>query len=160
MLAEAGIETALYANEASRLLNEGYATRIAKGRPFVALKLTLTADAMVGYNTSGSEPIVGAEALRFIERERAAADAVLSGAARAEIEDNDLRVHLEGLEGRAGLRVILAGARDLDLRRDLFAAVSGVPRVLGFGFFQGGLRVAMRGLHARDRATGVRAAPL
>lgn len=127
MLAEAGIETALYANEASRLLNEGYATRIAKGRPFVALKLTLTADAMVGYNSSGSEPIVGAEALRFIERERAAADAVLSGAARAEIEDNDLRVHLEGLEGRAGLRVILAGARDLDLRRDLFSAVSGVP---------------------------------
>jgi diaminohydroxyphosphoribosylaminopyrimidine deaminase/5-amino-6-(5-phosphoribosylamino)uracil reductase len=126
-LAEAGIETAFYEHAPSQALNEGYATRVTRGRPFVTLKLTLTADAMVGRGEAGGEPILGAEALRFVERERAAADAVLSGAARAELEDNDLRVHLDGLEARAGLRVIVAGSRDLDLRRDLFAAVTGVP---------------------------------
>ena len=31
-----------------RLLNEGYATRITKGRPFVTLKMSLSADGMVG----------------------------------------------------------------------------------------------------------------
>lgn len=126
-LHEADVEAVHIDHQPSVLLNEGYATRIAKGRPFVILKVSLSADGMVGYAAPGSEPFLGAEAQRFVERERAAADAVLSGAARAEIEDNDLRVHLDGLEGRAALRVIVAGARDIDLKRELFAAVSGVP---------------------------------
>ncbi|MBN9306403.1 MAG: riboflavin biosynthesis protein RibD [Devosia sp. 67-54] len=129
-LAEAGIEAVHLDHAPSRLLNEGYTTRITKGRPFVTLKLSLSADGMVGYAAPGSDTLLGAEALRFIERERAAADAILSGAARAEIEDNDLRIHLDGLEGRGALRVILAGARDIDLRRELFAAVSGIPIVV------------------------------
>jgi diaminohydroxyphosphoribosylaminopyrimidine deaminase/5-amino-6-(5-phosphoribosylamino)uracil reductase len=126
-LGDSGIETLHLRHEPSRLLNEGYAMRIAKGRPFVTLKLTLTADGMVGYNKPDEIVPLGAEALRFIERERAAADAVLSGAARAEIEDNDLRVHLDGLDGRGALRVVLAGSREIDLKRELFAAVSGIP---------------------------------
>jgi len=129
-LADAGLETQLLDHEPSRLLNEGYATRITKRRPFVTLKLSLSADGMVGHGKPGSDIPMGAEALRFVERERAAADAVLSGAARAEIEDNDLRVHFEGLEDRPALRVILAGGRDIDLKRDLFAVVSGIPIVV------------------------------
>ena len=126
-LAHAGIEIAHIPHAPSRLLGEGYATRIGKGRPFVTMTLTLTADGMAGRNRAGEEQLLGVEALRFVERERAAADAVLSGAARAQIEDNDLRVHLDGLNNRGALRVLLAGNRDLDLKLDLFAAVSGVP---------------------------------
>jgi diaminohydroxyphosphoribosylaminopyrimidine deaminase/5-amino-6-(5-phosphoribosylamino)uracil reductase len=126
-LYDADVDAVHLRHQPSELLNEGYATRLTKGRPFVTLKVALSADGMVGYSAPGAEPFLGAEAQRFVERERAAADAVLSGAARAEIEDNDLRVHLEGLEGRAALRVIVAGTRDIDLKRELFAAVSGVP---------------------------------
>jgi diaminohydroxyphosphoribosylaminopyrimidine deaminase/5-amino-6-(5-phosphoribosylamino)uracil reductase len=126
-LAEAGIEIAYVEHEPSRLLNEGYATRLTKGRPFVTMKMTLSPDGMVGYNAPGQPQLLGVEALRFVERERAAADAVLSGAARASIEDNDLCVHLDGLEARGALRVVLAGAQDLDMDLELFAAVSGVP---------------------------------
>ena len=126
-LGDAGVETLHLEHEPSRLLNEGYATRITKGRPFVTLKLALSGDGMVGPGKPGEAMPLGAEALRFIERERAAADAILSGAARAEIEDNDLRVHLDGLDGRGALRVILAGGRDIDLKQELFAAVSGIP---------------------------------
>ena len=126
-LSDAGIETEVVDHEPSRLLNEGYTTRITKHRPFVTLKLSLSADGMVGYDRPGADSMLGPEALRFIERERGAADAVLSGAARAEIEDNDLRVHFEGLDGRADLRVILAGGREIDLKRELFAAVAGIP---------------------------------
>jgi len=126
-LADAGIEIFFLPHEPSLRLCEGYATRVTRARPFVTMKVALSADGMVGYNRPGQPVPIGVEALRFVERERAAADAVLSGAARAEIEDNDLRVHLEGLEGRGALRVVLAGARDLDMSRELFAAVSGVP---------------------------------
>jgi len=129
-LEEAGVEVACLDHAPSQLLNEGYVSRVTKGRPFVTLKMSLSADGMVGHAQPGADVALGVEAQRFVERERAAADAVLSGAARAEIEDNDLRVHLDGLEGRAGIRIILAGARDIDLKRELFAAVTGVPIVV------------------------------
>jgi diaminohydroxyphosphoribosylaminopyrimidine deaminase/5-amino-6-(5-phosphoribosylamino)uracil reductase len=129
-LADAGIETEFIDHEPSRLLNEGYATRITRGRPFVTLKMSLSADGMVGHGKPGTDSMLGPEALRFVERERAAADAVLSGAARADLEDNDLRVHFDGLDNRPSLRVILAGSRDIDLKRDLFAVVSGIPIVV------------------------------
>lgn len=126
-LADAGIEIVHIPHAPSNHLGEGYASRLTKGRPFVTMKLTLTADGMAGYNRPGEAQLLGVEALRFVERERAAADAVLSGAARAAIDDNDLRVHLEGLDGRGALRIVLAGNRELDMRLELFAAVSGVP---------------------------------
>jgi diaminohydroxyphosphoribosylaminopyrimidine deaminase/5-amino-6-(5-phosphoribosylamino)uracil reductase len=129
-LTEAGVDAIHLDHAPSRALNEGYVSRLTRGRPFVTLKVTLTADGMVGHAAPGSRPLLGPEALRFVERERAAADAVLSGAARAEIEDNDLLVHLDGLGGRPSLRVVLAGTRDIDPRQDLFAVVSGIPIVV------------------------------
>ncbi|HVY50844.1 MAG TPA: dihydrofolate reductase family protein, partial [Devosia sp.] len=99
-LSEAGVDTLCLDHAPSRALSEGYVFRLARGRPFVTLKVALSADGMVGYADPGHDPPLGPEALRFIERERAAADAVMAGAARAEIEDNDLLVHLEGLGGR------------------------------------------------------------
>jgi diaminohydroxyphosphoribosylaminopyrimidine deaminase/5-amino-6-(5-phosphoribosylamino)uracil reductase len=116
-LAAEGIEASFVGSRACRLLNEGYAARVTRNRPFVTLKLTLSADDKVGHNAGGPPTMLGPEALRFVERERAAADAELSGAARAEIEANDLRVHLRGLEQRPTLRVVLAGTRDLNLHR-------------------------------------------
>lgn len=129
-LADAGVDTEFIEHAPSLLLNEGYVTRVTKGRPFVTLKMSLSADGMVGHARAGTDTMLGPEALRFVERERAAADAVLSGASRAEIEDNDLRVHFDGLDDRPSLRVILAGGRDIDLKRDLFAVVSGIPIVV------------------------------
>jgi diaminohydroxyphosphoribosylaminopyrimidine deaminase/5-amino-6-(5-phosphoribosylamino)uracil reductase len=93
----------------------------------VTLKITLSADGMVGHAAPGGSDLLGVEALRWVDRERAAADAVLSGAARAEIENNDLRTHLPGLEARGALRVILAGSRDPATDIDLFRVVSGAP---------------------------------
>jgi diaminohydroxyphosphoribosylaminopyrimidine deaminase/5-amino-6-(5-phosphoribosylamino)uracil reductase len=125
-LAQAGIEALYLPHQPSQLLNEGYASRVARGRPFVTMKIALSPDGMVGHNRADEAIPFGVEALRFIERQRAAADAVLSGAARAEIEDNDLRVHLDGLDTRGALRVLLSGARPLDIDRELFTAVTGV----------------------------------
>ena len=126
-LASGGVEVLHLPHGPSQLVNEGPVTRHARGRPFVTLKVTLSEDGMVGFSRPGHELPFGIESQRFIERQRAAADAVMSGAARAEIEDNDLLVHLDGLEHHDALRVVLSGARPLALGQDLFAAVSGVP---------------------------------
>src|SRR5205085_6283421 len=87
-LEEDGLETVYLEHLPSLLLGEGYASRVARGRPFVTVKMALSPDGMVGYGRLGEASPLGVEALRFVERERAAADAVLSGAARAAIEDN------------------------------------------------------------------------
>jgi diaminohydroxyphosphoribosylaminopyrimidine deaminase/5-amino-6-(5-phosphoribosylamino)uracil reductase len=108
-LAAAGIDAVHLPHAGVRLLNEGYAMRVAKGR------------------SPGQKFMVSPEALRWLERQRAAADAVLSGAARAAIENNDLSVHLPGLDTRGALRVVLAGTRQIDESIELFAAVSGAP---------------------------------
>lgn len=129
-LLELGIDALHIPNAASELLNEGPATKANKGRPHVTMKVMLTADGMAGYNEAGHQLPLGVEALRWIDRERAAADAVLSGAARIEIENNDLRPHLPGLDDRAALRVVLTGSRGLSLGADLFTQVSGFPIIV------------------------------
>ncbi|RYE11281.1 MAG: hypothetical protein EOP22_00010 [Hyphomicrobiales bacterium] len=126
-LAELGIDVHYLAHERSALLHEGARSRQLRGRPHVTLKITLSADDMVGHGAPGGHDLLGVEALRWLDRERAAADAIISGAARAEIENADLLTHLPGLDRRGALRVILAGQRDLNTGIDLFNVVSGAP---------------------------------
>lgn len=124
------VGTHTVAHEPSRRLNEGYAMRLTRKRPFVTMKVTVSVDGMVGHTQPGNPPPMGIEALRFVDRERAASDAVLSGVARAEVEDNDLRIRLPGLDERAPLRVALVGAREFDQTMQLFAGNSSVPMIV------------------------------
>jgi diaminohydroxyphosphoribosylaminopyrimidine deaminase/5-amino-6-(5-phosphoribosylamino)uracil reductase len=111
----------------AQALIEGYTMRLTRNRPFVSLKITVSANGMVGHAQPGGPPPIGIEAARFIDRERAASDAVLSGVARAEIEDNDLRPHLPGLGDHTPLRVVLAGNRDVNPGLRVFAEGEGGP---------------------------------
>jgi diaminohydroxyphosphoribosylaminopyrimidine deaminase / 5-amino-6-(5-phosphoribosylamino)uracil reductase len=129
-LGERNIETLHLPYEPARVLIEGYAMRLAKSRPFVTMKVTVSADSMVGHNQPGGASPVGVEAARFIDRERAASDAVLSGIARAEVEDSDLRPHLPGLDDRTPLRVVLAGNREMNAAARVFADPDGAPILL------------------------------
>ena len=121
------IEAAHVPFDPAHALIEGYATRLAKNRPFISLKITVSVDGMVGNAQPGGPPPIGIEAARFIDRERAASDAVLSGVARAEVEDNDLRPHLPGLDAHMPLRVILAGNREVNPSLRVFAEGEGGP---------------------------------
>jgi len=121
------IEAAHVPYQPAKALVEGYAMRLSKSRPFVSLKITVSVDGMVGNAQPGGPPPIGIEAARFIDRERAASDAVLSGIARAEIEDSDLRPHLPGLGDHTPLRVILAGNREVNPALRVFAEGEGGP---------------------------------
>lgn len=126
-LAASGIKVVHGPHPASSRLNEGYVSRLKRKRPFVTVAMVLSADGRTGYANKGNPSPAGAAARRWIERQRAASDAVLAGMARATIENNDLAVHLEGFEGRAPLRILAAGTGPIDAGLDFFTKVTGYP---------------------------------
>lgn len=123
-LKEAGIETVLADHEPSRRLHEGHAMRQRAGRPFVTLKLAVSADGMIGGREEGRVIITGEDARDWTHRLRAQSDAVLVGGRTARIDDPQLTVRLPGLETRTPLRLILAGAEPLGRELILTGSVS------------------------------------
>jgi diaminohydroxyphosphoribosylaminopyrimidine deaminase/5-amino-6-(5-phosphoribosylamino)uracil reductase len=126
-IAEAGIFRVVVGQLDPDPAASGAGLKALNERSIVTLKITVSADGMVGYQQPGEGPPMGVEAARFVDRERAASDAVMSGIARAEIEDNDLRPHLPGFTDRSPLRVILSGGKEINQRFRLFTEIGGGP---------------------------------
>jgi diaminohydroxyphosphoribosylaminopyrimidine deaminase/5-amino-6-(5-phosphoribosylamino)uracil reductase len=63
-----------------RRLNEGFFTRIAKGRPMVTLKLAMTLDGRIAAESGDSRWISGEESRALVHRWRRYSDAVMVGA--------------------------------------------------------------------------------
>ncbi|MGE7369881.1 bifunctional diaminohydroxyphosphoribosylaminopyrimidine deaminase/5-amino-6-(5-phosphoribosylamino)uracil reductase RibD [Neorhizobium sp. NPDC001467] len=107
ILVDAGVavETGLLQDEARRPL-AGYLMRKLRGRPFVTLKLAVSADGMLGRR--GEEIAITGEAVRTeVHRLRAEHDAVLVGIGTVLADDPDLTVRIPGLEHRSPLRIVL-----------------------------------------------------
>ncbi|MEO5807259.1 bifunctional diaminohydroxyphosphoribosylaminopyrimidine deaminase/5-amino-6-(5-phosphoribosylamino)uracil reductase RibD [Devosia sp.] len=124
-LIAAGIEVVLAGHLPSGRLHEGHTLRHRQGRPFVTLKLAVSADGMIGEAVQGGFAIVGDEAGNWNDMLRSQSDAVLIGAATAEADEPQLTVRLQGLERRTPLRVILSGARGVDTKLNLIAGITG-----------------------------------
>jgi len=103
----AGIETALADDDASRASLAGYLVRQREGRPFVTLKLALTADGFIARPDGSSRWITGETARAHAHRERARSDAILVGGGTLRADDPRLDVRLPGLEGRSPRRFVL-----------------------------------------------------
>lgn len=108
------VETNVLAPLAERL-NEGFISRVRRGRPFVVLKLALTLDGRVA--VPGQRYLVDAPALRYVHRLRARLDAVLVGIGTVLIDDPKLTVR--AVRGRDPQRVIL----DTDARTPTTSSV-------------------------------------
>jgi diaminohydroxyphosphoribosylaminopyrimidine deaminase/5-amino-6-(5-phosphoribosylamino)uracil reductase len=109
-LANAGIEvrTGLL-QESARKLNEGFFSRIARGRPFVRLKVAASLDGRTAMASGESQWISGPEARADVQRLRAASGAVLCGVATVLADDPLLTVRDQQIDndGRQPLRVVL-----------------------------------------------------
>jgi diaminohydroxyphosphoribosylaminopyrimidine deaminase/5-amino-6-(5-phosphoribosylamino)uracil reductase len=103
-LRDAGIavEDGLLREEAMRL-NEGFISRVTRGRPFVLLKLATTLDGRVA--VPGRRYISGKAALREVHRLRDRFDAVMVGVGTVLADDPALTVR--ELKGRDPLRIVL-----------------------------------------------------
>ncbi len=103
-LRASGVETGQGALEAEALrLNEGFVSRVRRGRPFVVVKLATTVDGRV--TAPGRRYLLGKRALREVHRLRDRSDAVLVGVGTVVADDPALTVR--EIAGRDPLRVIL-----------------------------------------------------
>jgi diaminohydroxyphosphoribosylaminopyrimidine deaminase/5-amino-6-(5-phosphoribosylamino)uracil reductase len=122
-LRAAGIETETgVLEQEARRLNEGFISRVTKGRPFVLLKLATTLDGRVA--VAGRRYLSGKPALKEVHRMRDRADAVMVGVGTVLTDDPELTVR--EVKGRDPLRVVL----DADARTPATAKVvrSGDPQ--------------------------------
>jgi len=103
-LKAAGVEVEPGVLEAEALrLNEGFVSRVRRGRPFVVVKLATTLDGRVA--APGRRYLVGKRALREVHRLRDRSDAVLVGIGTVLADDPALTVR--EVTGRDPLRVIV-----------------------------------------------------
>jgi diaminohydroxyphosphoribosylaminopyrimidine deaminase/5-amino-6-(5-phosphoribosylamino)uracil reductase len=102
-----GIEAVLADDPACRDSLAGYLTRTREGRPFVTLKLALTADGFIARLDGTSRWITGEAARAHTHRERARNDAILVGGATLRTDAPRLDVRLPGLESRSPQRLVL-----------------------------------------------------
>jgi diaminohydroxyphosphoribosylaminopyrimidine deaminase/5-amino-6-(5-phosphoribosylamino)uracil reductase len=92
--------------EEAREVTAGFLTRVTKNRPYVLLKLALSADGKIGL--PGKEiAITGEEVRARVHLMRARSDLVLVGRVTDDVDDPELSVRLPGLEGRSPLRAVI-----------------------------------------------------
>ncbi len=127
MLRAAGLDVVENVEEqAARALNAGFLMRLAKGRPWVTLKLALTLDGRIATATGESRWITCPEARRMVHALRARHDAVLVGAGTARADDPDLRVRDLGITHQP-VRIVAAPRLDIETQGRLGQSAREVP---------------------------------
>jgi diaminohydroxyphosphoribosylaminopyrimidine deaminase/5-amino-6-(5-phosphoribosylamino)uracil reductase len=107
ILRAAGIEilTGVGAAEARRDL-AGFLTRVVKKRPYVILKLAVSADGKIAAGPEQRTTITGEAVKRSVHLLRAQCDGVLVGLSTVLTDDPDLTCRLPGLEDRSPVRIV------------------------------------------------------
>ncbi len=106
-LRSAGVAMTVADDRTCRDSLAGYLMREHESRPFVTLKLAMTADGFVARKDGTSQWITGEIARAHAHRERARNDAILVGGRTLRTDAPRLDVRLPGLEDRSPLRVVL-----------------------------------------------------
>ncbi|PCK87955.1 riboflavin biosynthesis protein RibD [Rhizobium sophoriradicis] len=131
MLRDSGIEVDAGVLEAEgRRSLAGYLTRQTKSRPYVTLKLAVSADGMIGRAGEGQVAITGPEARAEVQALRAETDAILVGIGTAISDDPLLTVRTPGLEAQSPIRIVLDPSLALPLTSKLVATAREVPVIL------------------------------
>ncbi|TCU36597.1 bifunctional diaminohydroxyphosphoribosylaminopyrimidine deaminase/5-amino-6-(5-phosphoribosylamino)uracil reductase RibD [Rhizobium azibense] len=130
LLREAGIEveTGVLEQEGRRSL-AGYLTRQTKNRPYVILKLAVSADGMIGRKGEGQIAITSPLARAQVHALRAQTDAILVGIGTAIADDPELTVRVPGLQSLSPVRVVLDPRLDLPLGSKLVRSAREVPTI-------------------------------
>ncbi|MGO4483091.1 bifunctional diaminohydroxyphosphoribosylaminopyrimidine deaminase/5-amino-6-(5-phosphoribosylamino)uracil reductase RibD [Rhizobium pisi] len=131
MLRDAGIEvtTGVLEEEGRRSL-AGYLTRQTKNRPYVTLKLAVSADSMIGREGAGQVAITGPQARAQVQALRAETDAILVGIGTAIADDPLLTVRTPGLEAQSPIRIVLDPFLALPLTSKLVETAREVPVIV------------------------------
>lgn len=115
-----GVRTGLMA-EAAAKLNQGFLSRVQRGRPYVRVKVGASLDGAIAMTSGESQWITGPDARADVQRLRARSGAILTGIGTVLADDPSLNVRHEDLDtvGRQPLRAVL----DSGLRMPLSAGM-------------------------------------
>jgi diaminohydroxyphosphoribosylaminopyrimidine deaminase / 5-amino-6-(5-phosphoribosylamino)uracil reductase len=100
------VDLGLCAEEA-RWMAAGHILRMTRDRPFVQLKIAVSADGLIAPGDGSPRWVTGPEARAFAHILRARADAILVGRRTVADDNPELTCRLPGLQGRSPRRVIL-----------------------------------------------------
>lgn len=128
MLRAAGIavETGVLDAEGRAAL-AAYLNRQTKKRPYVTLKLAVSADGMLGRLGAGQVAITGPVSRGQVHVLRAEMDAILVGIGTALADDPELTCRLPGLEARSPVRIVLDPRLELAPASKLARTARDVP---------------------------------
>ncbi len=129
ILKKAGVAVTLGVMEDEcRRINEGFFTRVEKGRPMVTLKLAMTLDGHIATASGDSQWISGEESRALVHRWRRYSDAVMVGAGTVVADNPRLTCRDEG--GRDPYRVIVDAKLRCDPRARVFTERSDASTIL------------------------------
>ncbi|PDT40366.1 MULTISPECIES: bifunctional diaminohydroxyphosphoribosylaminopyrimidine deaminase/5-amino-6-(5-phosphoribosylamino)uracil reductase RibD [Sinorhizobium] len=134
MLRDAGIDVDIgVLHEQGERVLEAYLMRQRMKRPYVTLKLAVSADGMIGRKGEGQVRITGSVSRAQVQVLRAETDAILVGVGTANADDPELTVRLPGLEERSPVRIVLDRRLDLPFNSKLVRSARQVPLIIVAG---------------------------
>ena len=119
-----GVRMGLMADAAAEL-NQGFLSRVQRGRPYVRVKVGASLDGAIAMTSGESQWITGPDARADVQRLRARSGAILTGIGTVLADDPAMNVRHEDLDtaGRQPLRAVL----DSGLRMPLSAGMLDLP---------------------------------
>ncbi|MGH6925895.1 MAG: bifunctional diaminohydroxyphosphoribosylaminopyrimidine deaminase/5-amino-6-(5-phosphoribosylamino)uracil reductase RibD [Propylenella sp.] len=107
-LRAAGVEvvSGLFGDEAKRA-HAGHFNQVVCGRPYVLLKLAVSADDAIGREGESQVAVTSPVARRHVQALRSRFDAILIGRGTVEADDPQLTCRLPGLSDRSPIRIVL-----------------------------------------------------
>ncbi len=105
----------------------GYLSRVERGRPWVILKLAVSADGMLAQAPGVQTAITQEAALRQSQMLRATSDGILVGAGTVRADDPALTCRLPGLERQSPLRIVVGASAEALVGTTLAATAKEVP---------------------------------
>jgi diaminohydroxyphosphoribosylaminopyrimidine deaminase/5-amino-6-(5-phosphoribosylamino)uracil reductase len=111
--------------DAAEALNEGFVSRVMRGRPIVRLKIAASIDGATAMESGESQWITGPEARHDVQKLRARSGAIMTGVGTVQADDPSLNVRDKHIDTRGvqPLRVVL----DSRLRMPPTAAMLALP---------------------------------
>jgi diaminohydroxyphosphoribosylaminopyrimidine deaminase / 5-amino-6-(5-phosphoribosylamino)uracil reductase len=120
------VDVGLGADEARRV-HAGHIMRVTQGRPYVTLKLAVSADDKAGLAGRKPAAITGEAAWLRVFQMRAASDAILVGIGTVLSDNPQLSCRLPGMFERSPVRVVLDAKLTLPLSTSVVATVRDTP---------------------------------
>lgn len=107
--------------------HRGHFTRVRLGRPFVQLKMAMSADGFVAVDGGARTQISGPRAHDRVHLMRAMADAIMVGIGTVMSDDPMLNCRLPGMEDRSPVRVVIDSKLRLPLTSRLVRTAQDIP---------------------------------